>query len=68
MMVVKENWRVAWVTKTTYHEVHAASLNTWEASCADHRAATANHGVAASKSGMSREASRGSAATLPPRR
>ena len=68
-MMVKEKWRVTRMTKAAHDEVHAATLNAGEAPCASHRAATANHAVTAGKSGMSREASRGSAAaTLPPRR
>jgi hypothetical protein len=57
------------VTKTAHHEVHAAALNPCKSRTTihRHRAATANHGTVVGKPGMSREASRGSAATLPPR-
>ena len=45
------------VAKTTHHEIDAASLNAGESACAHHRAASTKRGVAAGKSGMSREAS-----------
>jgi len=76
MMMVKEEWRVTRMIKTvspaeTVPEVRAAPWTTGKTRGVihRHRAATADHGVAARKSSMPREASRGSAAaTLPPRR